>query len=111
MIKKIGLVLFFIALIWAIAWGVIGSLFSSQVFNNLTLDELNQTNWALTGPLFTLWGVGGVPLSALLAAIGLLLYSGAKGWTVVKYGTGIFLGIIISMAFGSLRHIPPPSSW
>ncbi len=53
-----------------------------------------------------LWGIGGVPLGALLAAIGLLLYAGAKGWTIVKYGTGIFLGIIISLAFGSLGHIP-----
>lgn len=56
-------------------------------------------------PLFLLWGVGGVPLGALLAGIGLLLSSNAKMSTILKFAIGIFLTIIIAMAMGGLGHI------
>ena len=105
--QKVGLVLFWIAVIWAILWGVIGSVSVSSHMNALTLEQLNQTVWALTGPLMLLWGIGGVPLGALVAGIGLLLYSGAKGSTVWKYGIGSVLGVTLGMAIGFLGHISP----
>jgi hypothetical protein len=43
----------------------------------------------------------------LVAGIGILLYSGAKGSTVWKYGIGIALAVFIGMASGALGHIPP----
>ncbi|UCG67216.1 MAG: hypothetical protein JSW12_09620 [Deltaproteobacteria bacterium] len=48
--QKIGLALFWIAVVWAISWGVIGSVFVGSAFRNLTMEELNQTVWAVTGP-------------------------------------------------------------
>jgi len=105
--QKVGLVLFWIAVIWAILWGVIGSVFVGSAFRNLTMDELNLTMWAYQGPWNMIWGLLGVPLAAIVAIIGILLYSGAKGSTVWKFGIGIiFLGIIIAMAVGFLGHIP-----
>jgi len=104
--QKVGLVLFWIAVIWAFLWGVLGSVFVGSAFRNLTLDELNLTMWAVTGPWFLLWAFG-VPLGALVAGIGVLLYSGAKGSTVLKYGIGIFLALFAGMVAGSLGHIPP----
>jgi len=105
--QKVGLVLFWIAVIWAISWGVIGSVFVGSAFRNLTMDELNLTMWAYQGPWNMIWGLLGVPLAAIVAIIGILLYSGAKGSTVWKFGIGImFLGIIIAMAVGSLGYIP-----
>jgi hypothetical protein len=104
--QKVGLVLFWIAVIWAFLWGVLGSVFVGSAFNNLTMDEVNQTMWAFTGPWFLLWALG-VPLGALVAGIGILLYSSAKGSTVWKYGIGIALAVSIGMASGSLGHIPP----
>ncbi len=70
------------------------------------MDEVNQTMWAFTGPWYLLWALG-VPLAAIIAGIGLLLYSSAKGSTVWKYGIGIALAISIGMASGFLGHIPP----
>ena len=104
--QKEGRALLWIAVIWAILWGVIGSVALSSSFRNLTMDEVNQTMWAVTGPWFLLWAYG-VPLAALVAGIGALLYSGAKGSTIWKSGIGIFLGIIIAMASTFLGHIPP----
>lgn len=105
--QKVGLVIFWTGVIWAILWGVIGSISVTSAMNSLTMDELNQTMWALTGPLMILWGVFGVPVGALVAGIGLLLYSGAKGATVWKFGIGILLVLIIAMALGALGHFPP----
>jgi len=105
--QKVGLVIFWIGVIWAILWGVIGSIFVSSAMNSLTMDELNQTIWALSGPLFLLWGVFGAPLGAIVAGIGLLLYSGAKGSMVWKFGIGILLAFIIGMIAGRFGHFPP----
>jgi len=105
--QKVGLALFWIAVVWAISWGVIGSVFVGSAFRNLTMEELNQTMWAVTGPWFLIWGICGVPIGALVALIGILLHSGAKGSTVWKYGIGGFLAFAISMALGFIGHIPP----
>ena len=105
--QKVGLALFWIAVIWIISWGVIGSVFVSTAIRNLTMDELNQTMWAVTGPWFLIWGIFGVPVGALIAFVGVLLHSGAKGSTVWKYGLGGFLALAFSMLIGLIGHIPP----
>jgi len=104
--KEVGLVLFWIAVIWALLWGVIGSLFVGPAFRNLTMDELNQTMWAVTGPWFLVWGIFGVPVGALVAFVGILLHSGAKGSTVWMYGIGGFLALAFSMSVGAIGHLP-----
>ena len=106
--QKVGLVLLWVGVVWAFFWGILGSIHLVEFYAGvLTFEELNQTIWASTGPLFLLWGVFGVPLGALVAGVGLLLYSGAKGSTVWKFGIGIALGVIISFVIGSLGHFPP----
>jgi len=105
--KKVGLVLFWIAVIWAIFWGILGSIHQVELYGHvLTFKEFEQTIWANTGPLMFLWGCA-PPLAALVAGIGLLLYSGEKISTVWKFGIGILLGVIISFLIGSLGHFPP----
>ncbi len=105
--QKVGLVIFWIGVVWAILWGVIGSISVSSAMNSLTTDELNQTMWAFTGPLMMLWGVFGATLGAIVAGIGLLLYSGARGSTVWKFGIGILLVLIVGTQLGRLGHFPP----
>ena len=70
------------------------------------MAELNQTIWGFTGFGTMLWGFG-VPLGALVAGIGLLLYSGAKGATVWKFGIGILLAVSIGALMSLLGHFPP----
>lgn len=104
--QKIGLVLFWIAVVWAVFWGVIGSILLGSSFRNLTMDELNQTMWAYQGTWTMIWGLFGVPLAAIVAITGILLYSDARGLTVLKYGIGILLAVFIGMALTSIGHIP-----
>ena len=104
--QKVGKLLFWIAFIWAILWGVIGSIFVSSDFKNLAMEELDQTMWAPDGTWFMIWGIFGVPLAALIAMIGILLHTGAKASIVWKYGIGVLLAIFIIMTTGFLNHIP-----
>jgi len=105
--QKIGLATFWIGAIWAFFWGGIIGWFISSAFHKFTMDEISQTVWSLSGPWFILWGLFGATLGALVAGIGILLYSGAKGSTVLKFGIGIFLTLIIGTMFGSFGHFPP----
>jgi len=107
--QKVGLTLFWIAGIWAILWGiVIGWIFVGPAYRNLPMAELNQTFWAPTGFGTILWGIA-APLGAIVAGIGILLYSDARGSTVLKYGIGTFLGLVIGMAVVNMQlgHFPP----
>ncbi|MFC1710733.1 hypothetical protein ACFLZJ_01070 [Nanoarchaeota archaeon] len=103
--QKTGLVIFWIGIIWAFAWGIIGSLIFSPLSRNLTIEELSQTAWSYTGPLFLSWAFA-VPLAALIAGIGILMYSGAKNSVVWKFGIGVALVIFIAMNASSIGHIP-----
>jgi hypothetical protein len=78
----------------------------SPALHTLTLEELNQTIWAPAGPLNILWGVV-TPLLALVAGIGVLLYSRARGSTVWKFGIGIFVAFIIGFGTTFLGRFPP----
>jgi len=105
--QKVGLSLFWISVIWIIAWGVIGSVFVSAAIRGLTMDELNQTMWAVTGPWMMTWGIFGVPVGALVAFVGILLHSGAKRSTVWKYGIGGLVALTFAMFIGMIGHVPP----
>lgn len=104
--QKFGLMLFWIAVIWAMGWGIVASVFVDAAFRNSTMDELNLTMWASEGPWTMIWGLFGVPLAAIVAIIGILLYSDAKGSTALISGIGIFLAVFAGMAAGYLGHIP-----
>jgi hypothetical protein len=105
--QKVGSVIFWIGVIWAIGWGVIAGWFVNSAFRNLSMDQLNQTMWAYMGPWHLIWSFG-VPLGALIAGIGILLYSGAKDSTVWKYGIGILLALIIAVGvLPALGHFHP----
>ena len=107
--QKVGLVLFWIGFIWAILWGsLIGFVFVAPAFHSLTLAEINQSIWAITGPLFIIWGAFGATLGAIVAGLGVVLYSGAKASTVWKFGIGVFLAFIITMmVLPALGYFPP----
>ncbi len=105
--QKVGLLLFWVAIFWAVLWGIILPIFIDLAFRNLTLDELSQTVWALNKPWIYISGLGGVVIGALAAGIGVLLYTDAKGLTVWKFGISFILAFIISMVVGITGHIPP----
>ena len=79
--QKVGLVIFWISVIWMISWVIVGAI-KAPLMHSLTMKEINQTIWALTGPLNMLYGVVAIPLGAIVTGVGILLYARAKGLTV-----------------------------
>ena len=104
--QKVGLVLFWIGVIFLFGWLVVGWTIGGPAYRNLTSEEIKQTIWAI-GALGNILASITIPLGGLLAGIGALLYSGAKGSTVWKFGIGIFLAFIIANVVGILGHFSP----
>ena len=104
--QKVGLILFWVAVTWAVVTGVIGSILFTSTARDISMDALNQTEWALNGPLFIIWGILGVPVGAILALISMLLHSDAKGSKVWMYGVGSFLALVFSVLIGQIQYSP-----
>jgi hypothetical protein len=74
---KIGLILFWIGVIFAVAFaGIIGrSLYHN--LRTLTSEELDATIWALDKPIFLLWAFS-ITLGSILAGIGAFVFVKTK---------------------------------
>jgi len=105
--QKVGLVMFWIGIVWTIAWETLAVVKILPLMHSLTLDEFNQTIWAFTGPLMFLRGIS-MPLGAIVAGIGILFYSSAKGSTLWKVGIGLFIVLIISLVAMGLNFYSAP---
>ena len=105
--QKVGLVVFWISVIWMIAWVIISKGIFGPLAYSLTTEEINQTIWAFTGPLNILSGVS-LLLGAIVAGVGILLYAGAKGSTVWKVGIGLFVVLIIVLVATALNFYSAP---
>jgi len=105
--EKIGLVVFWISVIWMIAWVIISKGIFGPLAYSLTTEEINQTIWAFTGPLNILSGVS-LLLGAIVAGVGILLYAGAKGSTVWKVGIGLFVVLITTLVITALNFYSAP---
>ena len=104
--QKTGIVIFLFGVIWSLVWGLIISISCTTAINSMTLEQLNESVWSPTGPLMILWGIGGVPLGTVIAGIGLLLYTNAKGLTTLFFTLGILFAIIVAMFSGTLELYP-----
>jgi len=102
--QKIGIVIFWIAVIWTFFWGIAASIQQSFYLNSMTFEELNQSIWTLDGSLMMIWSLA-PPLGVLLGGIGVLLYSRVNGSSLWKFIIVIILGFILSVLIGSMGHI------
>lgn len=104
--QKVGLALFWIAIFWALGWGMVGSAICGSFLKTMTLEEVNMTAWALNGTLMFVWGVLGVPIAAILGGTGLLIYAGSKNSFILRYIIGITVVLILAIFSGFIGHIP-----
>jgi len=93
--QKVGLVTFWISVIWMILWVTMGGAIKMPLMRSLTTEEINQTIWGFTGPLSLLYGIA-FPLGAIAAGAGIMLYAEVKGSIVWKVGTGLFIAFFIA---------------
>ena len=93
--QKIGLTLFWIGLLIAVAFaGIIGrSLYHN--LRTLTNEELSATIWADGGPMFILWALS-VSLGSIVAGVGAFIYVKTKPVFPWLTSIGVF-GAVVAM--------------
>jgi hypothetical protein len=79
-----------------IAMGFVASFGARSAYRFLTLDQVRESIWAATSPLFGLWATA-IPLGAILAGVGVLLYVRAKGSHIWLFGVGVFAVLLIDI--------------
>jgi hypothetical protein len=94
--NKTGLVLYWIAVVYIVVLGLGGSWLVRPIYRQMTLEQANQTIWALNSPMFGLW-VSSVAIGSILAGIGMLLYVRSKGSRIWFFGLGIFAVLLIDI--------------
>ena len=75
--SQLGLVLFWIGLLIAVAFASIGTWSLMHNLRTLTGEELAATIWAEGGPLMILWGLS-VTLGSIMAVVGAFVYVKSK---------------------------------
>ena len=104
--NKTGLILFWISAAYMIAMGFIASFGARSAYRFMTLDQVRETIWTATSPIFGLWATA-IPIGAILAGVGVLVYVRAKGSRIWLYGIGVFLILIIAERLIKSVYFPP----
>ena len=104
--QRIGLVIFIIGILLSVILGSVASYGVNSAFRDSTIEEASKTMWKIPGFWFFLWAFG-VPLGAILAGVGALLYSKAKASTTWLFGLGTFLTfVVVTVVLPVGEHIP-----
>ncbi|MCK4663477.1 MAG: hypothetical protein KAT68_11465 [Bacteroidales bacterium] len=105
--QKIGIAIFTIGVLLMIIMGGIASWSVCTTFRNLSMEEVNKTIWAVPCFLFFLWAFS-VPVGAILASIGMLIYGyrGVKSSRIWLIGITIFLVSFLIIYLPIENHYP-----
>jgi hypothetical protein len=94
--NRTGLILYWIAVVYIVVLGLGGSWLVRPIYRQMTLEQANETIWAIGSPMFGLWA-SSVAIGAILAGIGMLLYVRSKGSRIWLFGLGIFAVLLIDI--------------
>ena len=103
--KTIGIAIFIIGVLLMIIIGGIAGWSVSATFRKLSMEEVNNTIWSIPGFLFFLWA-SSVPVGAILASIGMLIYTGVKSSRIWLTSIAIFLVSFLIISLPKENHYP-----
>lgn len=103
--NTLSLTLFWIGLVFAVAFAAIGTGLMMPNLRTLTHEELSATVWAEGGPLFILWAMS-IPMGSILAGIGAFTYVKTRAAFPWLAGFGIFGAVIVMVMVWSRVYIP-----
>jgi hypothetical protein len=92
--QKIGLILFWIGILIAVAFAGVGTRSLMYNLRTLTAEELDATVWAMGDPLFILWALS-VALGSIVTGIGAFLYVKTKPAFSWLTGIGVLAAVIL----------------
>jgi hypothetical protein len=104
--RNVGIAMLWLGIAYMVVIGWVASWSFAATFRSQTLAEVNETVWAMNGPLFWSW-VFSVPAGALITGVGLLLVVNAKASHVWAFGVGMLVALSVIGKFQSAPHFPP----
>lgn len=105
--RKIGLVVFWIGAAYMIGMGLVASFWAKAAYRYLSFEQLNETTWAYGGPMLGMWA-SAIPMGAILAGVGMLLYVRSKGSRIWLFGIGVFAVLLVDILM-KWRVLPTPA--
>ena len=103
--RRVGFVTLWLGIAYMVVIGWVASWSFAATFRSQTFAEVNETVWAMNGPLFWSW-VFSVPAGALIAGVGLLLVVNAKASHVWAFGVGMLVALSVIGLLRGGPHIP-----
>jgi hypothetical protein len=104
--RNVGIAMLWLGVVYMVVIGWVASWSFATTFRSQTLAEVNETVWAMNGPLFLSW-VFSVPAGALIAGVGLLLFVNAKASHVWAFGVGMLVALSVTAQLRGTPHFPP----
>lgn len=103
---KVGLTIFGVLTVIMVGLGYVGSWWMVPTYRTLSPEQIRETIWTADGALFLLWSLA-IPVGAVIASIGLLLYARARGSRIWLFGVGVVL-LFLLVAFLPMSGYYPP---
>ena len=104
--KKIGLTLLGVGFLNVIIFSSLASVSLLDTLRTHSLEEVQNTIWAMDRPLFILWAFS-VPLGALLGITGAFIYAGIQKIYIGLTGIG-FIAIVLPMTIFFTKYYSAP---
>ena len=103
---RAGFVVFWIGALYIIAIGFVASFWARGAYRYLSIDEVRESIWGTSSPLFGLWA-SCVGIGSILAGVGILLYVRSRAWRIWLFGIGVFAVLLVDM-LSRWRILPEP---
>jgi len=104
--RRVGIAMLWLGVAYMVVIGWVAGWSFAATFRSQTLAEVNETVWAMNGPLFWSWAFS-VPAGALIAGVGLLLFVKAKASHVWAFGVGMLVALSVTAQLRGTPHFPP----
>ena len=104
--NRVGLLVFSLFVVYMVGMSCVVSWWVIPLFRTLPPDQISETTWVGSSLLRRLWSFS-VPVGAVLACVGLLIFSRAKGTHILSFGLGMPL-LLTGVGFLPLSGYYPP---
>jgi hypothetical protein len=104
--RKAGLVVFWIGVVYMVVMGWLAGWWVAPTLRNLSYAEVGETIWALDAPLFLSWAFS-VPLGAVIAGVGMMIYAGCRASRIWLFGVGTVSVMALIQFLPLSGHQPP----
>ena len=103
---KVGLTIFGILTVIMVGLGYVGSWWMVPTYRILPPEQIKEPIWTADGALFLFWSLA-IPVGAVIASIGLLLYARARGSRIWLFGVGVVLLFLLVALLPMPGYYPP----